>query len=105
MDVTCYKHIALYLPWVNSRFDPINSFTTDNPKNNGRSKLVLWDCQKKDMKNLMADLRMYNMHKQPENHIVLFNVTTDLEFEKKFLSEGIHGFFMSMTHWTFFLKE
>ena len=53
----------------------------------------------------MADLRMYNMHKQPENHIVLFNVTTDLEFEKKFLSEGIHGFFMSMTHWTFFLKE
>lgn len=82
----------------------INHIPTDNPKNNGRPKLVFWDCQKKDLKNLLAELRSYNIHKQSENHIVLFNVPTDLEFEKKFVLEGIHGFFYEHDPLDVFLK-
>ena len=65
---------------------------------------MFWDCQRKDMKNLLAELRTYNIHKQSENHIVLFNVPTDLEFEKKFVLEGIHGFFYEHDPLDVFLK-
>jgi len=74
------------------------------PKNNDRPKLVFWNCYKKDLKNLLAELRAYNIHKQSANHIVLFNVPTDLKFEKKFVLEGIHGFFYEHNPLDVFLK-
>ncbi len=64
-----------------------------NPKNNSRERLVFLDCRKKDLKNLLIELRAYNIHKPSANHIVLFNVPTDLEFNKKLVVEGIQGFF------------
>jgi len=84
--------------------EDIHHIPKNNPKNNGRQRLVFWDCQKKDMKNLLAELRTYNIHKQSENHIVLFNVPTDLEFEKKFVLAGIHGFFYAHDPLDVFLK-
>jgi len=100
--------IASYLKRKTSNdcfvLEHINHIPENNPKNNGRPKLVFWDCQKKDMKNLLAELRTYNIHKQSKNHIVLFNVPTDLKFEKKFVLEGIHGFFYEHDPLDVFLK-
>jgi DNA-binding NarL/FixJ family response regulator len=84
--------------------EDINHIPKNNPKNNARQRLVFWDCQKKNMKNLLAELRTYNIHKQSENHIVLFNVPTDLAFEKKFVLEGIYGFFYEHDPLDVFLK-
>jgi len=84
--------------------EDINHIPKNNPKNNARQRLVFWDCHKKDLKNLLTELRSYNTHKQSENHIVLFNVPTDLEFEKKFVLEGIHGFFYEHDPLDVFLK-
>ena len=84
--------------------EDINHIPTDNPKNNGQPKLVFWDCQKKDLKSLLIELRTYSTRKQSANHIVLFNVPPGLEFEKKFVLEGIHGFFYEHDPLDFFLK-
>ncbi|MFC1788410.1 response regulator transcription factor [Thermodesulfobacteriota bacterium] len=71
----------------------INHIPTDNPKNNGRPNLLFWDCQGKNLNGLLAELRPYINNNQSESRIVLFNVPTDLEFQKKFVLKGIHGFF------------
>jgi LuxR family transcriptional regulator of csgAB operon len=84
--------------------EDINHIPKNDLKTNGRPKLVFWDCHKKALKTLLAELRTYNIHKQSENHIVLFNVPTDLEFEKKFVLEGIHGFFYENDPLDVFLK-
>ena len=84
--------------------EDINHIPKNNPKNTGQQRLVFWDCHKKDLKNLLAELRSYNIHKQSENHIVLFNVPTDLKFEKKFVLEGIYGFFYEHDPLDVFLK-
>jgi len=84
--------------------EDINHIPKRNPKNNSPQRLVFCDCRKKHMKNLLAELKAYNIHKQSENHIVLFNVPTDLEFEKKFVSERIHGFFYEHDPLDVFLK-
>ena len=82
----------------------INHIPKNNPKNNARRRLVFWDCHKKDLNNLLTELRSYNTHKPSENHIVLFNVPTDLAFEKKFVLEGIYGFFYEHDPLDIFLK-
>ncbi|MGV7223839.1 MAG: response regulator transcription factor [Nitrospinales bacterium] len=73
--------------------EDINHIPKGNPNNNGEMRLVLWDCQKKDLKSLLTELRTYNIHKPYANHIVLFNVPTGMEFNRKLVIEGIQGFF------------
>lgn len=63
------------------------------PKKNKNSRLVLWDCQKKDLDEMIIELKKYHTPKKLNNYIVLFNVPADLKFQKKFISKGIHGFF------------
>jgi LuxR family transcriptional regulator of csgAB operon len=82
----------------------INQFHTDNPKTNDRPKFLLWDCQGNNFKSLITELRAWTMRKQSPNPIVLFNVPSDLEFEKKFVLEGIHGFFYENDSLDVFLK-
>ena len=82
----------------------INHIPPNNSKNNGRPKLVFWDCQKKDLKSILAELRTYTTRKPSTNHIVLFNVPPTLEFEKRFVLEGIHGFFYEHDPLDIFLK-
>jgi hypothetical protein len=72
----------------------MNHIPTDNPKNNGRPKLVLWDCQGNNFKSLIAELRAWSIQSQSANPIVLFNVPPDLEFEKKFVLERNTWFFL-----------
>jgi LuxR family transcriptional regulator of csgAB operon len=73
--------------------EDISHIPKGSSKNNGGRRLVFWDCQKKDLKSLLAKLRTYNIHKPYANHIVLFNVPTELEFGRKRVIEGIRGFF------------
>ena len=82
----------------------VNHIPTGNPKTNGRQKLVFWDCQRKDLKIILAELRTYTTRKQSANHIVFFNVPPTLKFEKKFVLEGIHGFFYENDPLDMFLK-
>ena len=60
---------------------------------NRRKGLVLLDCQGKDEKSVLAELRPYLNRKQPANHIALFNVSRDSGIEKRCVSEGVRGFF------------
>jgi LuxR family transcriptional regulator of csgAB operon len=65
----------------------------DEESDNGRQGLLLLDCQGKDEKSVLAELRPYLRQKQSENHIALFNVSRDTGIEKRCISEGVRGFF------------
>jgi LuxR family transcriptional regulator of csgAB operon len=82
----------------------INHIPTDNPKNKGRPKLVFWDCKGNNFKSLITELKAWTLRNQSANPIVLFNVPADLEFKKKFVLEGIHGFFYEHDPLDVFLK-
>jgi LuxR family transcriptional regulator of csgAB operon len=82
----------------------INYIPTDNPKNNGRPKLVFWNCQGNNFKNLIAELKAWTIRNQSTIPIILFNVSPDLEFKKKFVLEGIYGFFYENDPLNVFLK-
>jgi DNA-binding NarL/FixJ family response regulator len=84
--------------------EDINHIPTEKPKSNNQPKLVLWDCQRKELKHILSELRTYTNKKKSENPIVLFNIHPDLEFEKKFVLEGIHGFFYENDPLDVFLK-
>jgi len=82
----------------------VNHIPTDNPKTNGRRKLLFWDCLGNNFKSLIAELRAWTLRNQSANPIVLFNVPTDLEFKKKLVLEGIHGFFYEHDPLDVFMK-
>jgi DNA-binding NarL/FixJ family response regulator len=65
----------------------------DEESDNSRQGLVLLDCQGKDKKNVLAELRPYLSQKQSEKYIALFNVSRDCGIEKNCISEGVRGFF------------
>ncbi len=73
--------------------EDINHIPKGDSKNNSRERLVFWNCRTKELNNLLAELKAYNLYKPSANHIVLFNVPTNIEVNKKFFVEGIHGFF------------
>jgi len=82
----------------------VNHIPTDNRKTNGRPKLLLWDCQGNNFKNLITELRSWTIQNPSAKTSVLFNVPSDLEFEKKFVLEGIHGFFYENDPLDVFMK-
>jgi len=69
------------------------SVPQDEANDNGRQGLVLLDCQGKDEKNVLAELRPYLSQKQSANQIALFNVSRDSGIEKRCIAEGVRGFF------------
>lgn len=71
----------------------ISQVRTEHPKNQNPQKLLFWDCQGKSLNGLLAELAHYINGNRSENRVVLFNVPTDLEFEKKFVLKGVCGFF------------
>ena len=82
----------------------VNHIPTNNPKTNGRPKLVFWDCQGNNFKSLISELRAWTIRNQSANPSVFFNVPSDMEFEKKFLLEGVHGFFYENDPLDVFMK-
>jgi len=75
-----------------------------DPKDLGRPRLVLLDCQGKDPENVLAELRPYLNQKQSTNHVVLFSVGHNLGIEKKCVLEGVRGFFYEKDPLDRFLK-
>jgi LuxR family transcriptional regulator of csgAB operon len=71
----------------------LGSVSPNEESDNSRQGLVLFDCQGKDEKNVLAELRPYLSQKQSENHIALFNVSRDSGIEKRCTAEGVRGFF------------
>jgi DNA-binding CsgD family transcriptional regulator len=84
--------------------EQINLIPKNNPRNPNHSNFVLWDCQGKDPKNLMSELTSYTPQSQSSNCFVLFNVPTYLDLKKKFVLNGIHGFFYEHDSLEIFLK-
>jgi len=71
----------------------IDSIQLDGQEDQGRQRLVLLDCHRRNQKNLLAELRPYLRQKQSGNRVALFNVSRDSGIEKKCVAEGIRGFF------------
>ena len=73
--------------------ETLGKVALNEASDNRRKGLVLLDCQGKDEKSVLAELRPYLNRKQPENHIALFNVSRDSGIEKRCITEGVRGFF------------
>lgn len=73
-------------------------------KDHPLQRLVLFDCHRKDLKRILAELRPYLREKQFTNHAVLFNVPRDQGIEGQCVLEGIQGFFYEQDSLGLFLK-
>ena len=82
----------------------ISQIPTADPKDLGRPRLVLLDCQGKNPENVLAELRPYLNQKQSTNNVVLFSVGHNLGIEKKCVLEGVRGFFYEQDPLDRFLK-
>jgi LuxR family transcriptional regulator of csgAB operon len=71
----------------------INHVPPDDPKDSSLQRLVLLDCQGKDKKRILAELRPYLRQKRSGNRVALFNVFRDQGIEQSCVPEGIRGFF------------
>ena len=65
---------------------------------------MLLDCQGKEKKNVLAELRPYLRQKRSGNRVALFNVSPDLGIEQRCVAEGIRGFFYEEDQLEIFLK-
>lgn len=74
-------------------FETINHIDTDHFDKDDRPGLVFWDCDGKDPKNLLYELVNFTRRKKSKIRFIVFNVSNKMEFKKKFIIEGIHGFF------------
>ncbi len=72
--------------------------------NDGHPKLILWDCQGKDIKGLLTELKTYLRPEKCFKRVILFNVPPMLEFIKPLTSLGIRGFFYEHDSKDNFLK-
>jgi LuxR family transcriptional regulator of csgAB operon len=84
--------------------EDINQIRKAHQKDHDLQRIVFWDCKGKDPKRLRAEIERYTSKKKSENHIVLFNVPSKLEFEKKFVLKGIQGFIYDHDPLKLFIK-
>jgi DNA-binding NarL/FixJ family response regulator len=82
----------------------ISQFPTDNPKPDPQPSLVLWDCYGEDLQRLFTEIKTYTSRKKSKTRFVIFNVSNKIEFKKKFVLKGIHGFFYEHDSLDIFLK-
>jgi LuxR family transcriptional regulator, positive regulator of biofilm formation len=69
-----------------------------------RPKLILWDCQGKDIKVIFTELKTYLRLEKCFKHVVLFNVPSMIKFTKSLMSIGVRGFFYEHDSLDNFLK-
>ena len=84
--------------------ETLGSVRLDQASDNDRQALVLLDCQGKDEKNILAELRPYLRQKQSEKRIALFNVSRNSGIEKRCIVEGVRGFFYADDHLEILVK-
>ena len=52
----------------------------------------------------LTEVKTYTNHNKSKSRVVFFNVSKDMEFKKKFVLKGIHGFFYKHDSLDIFLK-
>lgn len=85
--------------------ESINQIPKARQKDHDLKRIVFWDCKGKDPKRLRVEIERYTSKKQSENRIVLFNVPSTMDFEKKFVLMGIQGFFYGHDPLNIFIKR
>jgi YD repeat-containing protein len=65
----------------------------NSEKNNRQWHLGLWDCNGKELQEILAELRTYRTHKFILTRTALFNVNIDRRIEETCLRHGVRGFF------------
>ena len=87
-----------------SAVDDIRQIPEDDPKDENRQKLLFVDCRGKNLNVILAELSPFINNNRLDNRIVLFNVPVGVEFQKDFISKGVHGFFYDRDPLDNFLK-
>jgi DNA-binding NarL/FixJ family response regulator len=82
----------------------LGQIPSDNPKPAPKPILVLCDCYGEDPERLLAEIKTYTSRKKSKTRFVFFNVSSNIEFKKKFLLKGIKGFFYNHDSLDIFLK-
>jgi LuxR family transcriptional regulator of csgAB operon len=74
---------------------PNNDISRLTFKGNGYvpGSLVLFDCQGKDGKQILTELKSFKDNTSSEHRIVLFNLDDDLRNEEEYVWEGVQGLF------------
>jgi DNA-binding NarL/FixJ family response regulator len=57
--------------------------------NGGRSSVILWDCQGRSSKSILAEIQLYPLEK---HMVLLFNLSRGAVIEKDAVNKGIRGF-------------
>jgi LuxR family transcriptional regulator of csgAB operon len=84
--------------------EDIHQIPTDSLKPCSQPSLIVWDFPGEDLKRLLAELNTYISRRKLETRAVFFNVSKHIEFKKKFVLKGIHGFFYEHDSLDIFLK-
>ena len=58
-----------------------------------KGSLVLLDCQGKNGKQILTELKSFKSNNSSKHRIVLFNLDDDLKDEEKYVWEGVQGLF------------
>jgi LuxR family transcriptional regulator of csgAB operon len=66
--------------------------------------LVLLDCQGKDGKQILTELKSFNNNNSSKHRIVLFNLDDNLRDEEEYVWEGVQGLFYLQDPIEHFLK-
>jgi DNA-binding NarL/FixJ family response regulator len=82
----------------------INQIPKAHQKDHNLLRIVFWDCKGKNPKGLRSEIEKYTGKQKAENHIVLFNVPSSIDFEKKFLLMGVLGCFYDHDPLNIFIK-
>jgi LuxR family transcriptional regulator of csgAB operon len=85
-------------------FENISQIPSGDSNPIAQKSLVLCDCLGKDLKRQLTELKTYTNHNKSKSRVVFFNVSKDMEFKKKFVLKGIHGFFYKHDSLNIFLK-
>jgi len=85
-------------------FENISQIPSGNSNPIAQKSLILWDCLGKDLKRQLTELKTYTNHNKSKSRVVFFNMSKDVEFKKKFVLKGIHGFFYKHDSLNIFLK-
>jgi len=70
-------------------------------KDGNRNAVVLWDCQDKTAKSLLAEIESFPLG---DHRILLFNVNKDIHFENEAVHLGICGFLYEQENFTLLPK-
>ncbi len=73
-------------------------------KNHKKSGLILWDCQKRNLEDMIIEFKKYNTLKESNDAIILFNVPFNIGFHENFILKGIQGFFYQQDSLKNFIK-